>query len=153
MKTLAIAFFGLAAVALTAGHALAEGDEETPKPQTMCPLTNEPINKAFYADHDGKRVYFCCAGCREAFKKDPAKYVKQLEDDGVTLEEAPVPQTMCPIMDRKINRKYFADHKGKRVYLCCRTCVRRFKRNPERYIKQLEDEGVTLEAAPSSGEE
>ncbi len=46
------------------------------------------IDKAFHADHDGKRVYFCCAGCIDKFKKDPAKHITKLEDAGVTLAKA-----------------------------------------------------------------
>lgn len=29
-----------------------------------------------FADYKGNRYFFCCAGCPEAFKKDPAKYAK-----------------------------------------------------------------------------
>lgn len=29
-----------------------------------------------FADYKGRRYFFCCAGCPEAFKKDPAKYSK-----------------------------------------------------------------------------
>jgi YHS domain-containing protein len=32
--------------------------------------------KKMYADHKGSRYYFCCAGCPEAFQKNPAKYAK-----------------------------------------------------------------------------
>ena len=32
--------------------------------------------KKMYADHKGRRYFFCCAGCPEAFKKEPAKYAK-----------------------------------------------------------------------------
>ena len=58
------------------------------KPQTICPIMGGKINKALFADHDGKRVYFCCAGCQEPFKKDPAKYIKQMEDKGIVLDKA-----------------------------------------------------------------
>jgi hypothetical protein len=34
-------------------------------------------------------VYFCCAGCIAPFKKDPEKYIKQLESEGVELAKAP----------------------------------------------------------------
>ncbi len=27
--------------------------------------------------HDGTDYYFCCAGCRQAFEKDPDAYVKR----------------------------------------------------------------------------
>ena len=29
-------------------------------------------------EHEGKKVYFCCPGCPEAFKADPAKYMAKL---------------------------------------------------------------------------
>lgn len=56
--------------------------------QTTCPVMGGKINKNIFADHDGKRVYFCCPACLQTFKDDPAKYVKKLEDAGVTLEKA-----------------------------------------------------------------
>jgi YHS domain-containing protein len=57
--------------------------------QTTCPLMGGKIDKSIYADHNGKRVYFCCAMCGPAFKKDPAKYIKMLEDKGITLAKTP----------------------------------------------------------------
>ena len=36
-----------------------------------------------FADYKGRRYYFCCAGCPEAFKKDPAKYAKLAAKDSV----------------------------------------------------------------------
>ena len=56
--------------------------------QTMCPVMNQPINKALYVDTDGKRIYVCCPMCIKTIKKDPAKYVKMLEDKGITLDKA-----------------------------------------------------------------
>ena len=38
------------------------------KEQTTCPIMGGKIDKTVYADHDGKRVYFCCAGCIDPFK-------------------------------------------------------------------------------------
>lgn len=67
----------------------AQQQKKGAKPQTICPLLGGKIDKAVYADHDGKRVYFCCAECIDNFKKDPAKYIKKLEDDGVTLAKTP----------------------------------------------------------------
>ena len=58
------------------------------KDQTNCPVMGGEINKEIYADHDGKRVYFCCSMCIDTFKKDPAKYLKKLADDGVNPAKA-----------------------------------------------------------------
>lgn len=46
--------------------------------QTVCPIMKKPINKELFVEHEGKKVYFCCPGCIDIFKKDPAKYVKDL---------------------------------------------------------------------------
>jgi YHS domain-containing protein len=51
-------------------------------PQKTCPVMGSPIDKGIYADHEGKRVYFCCAHCVGEFRKDPAKYLKKLEELG-----------------------------------------------------------------------
>jgi YHS domain-containing protein len=59
------------------------------KEQAVCPVMGGKINKELYADHDGKRVYFCCAMCPDPFKKDPQKYIKKMEDDGVSLLKVP----------------------------------------------------------------
>jgi YHS domain-containing protein len=54
-------------------------------------------------------------------------------------------QTVCPVMGGKINKKLFVDFKGKRIYVCCPGCIKALKKNPEKYIKKLEKEGITLE--------
>lgn len=46
--------------------------------QTTCPVMGGPINKEYYTEYQGKRVYFCCPGCDEEFAKDPEKYIKDL---------------------------------------------------------------------------
>jgi YHS domain-containing protein len=60
-----------------------------PKPQTVCPVLAGNIDKNVYVDYQGKRIYFCCQGCDAEFKKDPEKYMKKLEEQGVTPEAAP----------------------------------------------------------------
>lgn len=40
----------------------------------ICPVMGGPVDPAIYADHDGRRIYFCCDPCVEKYKKDPARY-------------------------------------------------------------------------------
>jgi len=47
------------------------------------------IDRSVYTDHQGKRVYFCCPACVDAFEKDPASYIQTMESRGVVLEKAP----------------------------------------------------------------
>ena len=68
----------------------AQPETKAVKKQTMCPImTGNEVNTNIFVDANGKRVYFCCEGCPPAFKKNPAKYIKQLEADGVTLDKTP----------------------------------------------------------------
>ncbi len=63
------------------------------KPQTRCPICKMDINKNLYVDYKGKRVYFGCEGCPAEFKKNPEKYIKQMEEEGIVLEKAPANST------------------------------------------------------------
>ena len=63
------------------------------KAQTHCPVMNAPINRKLYVDHAGKRIYVCCGGCVARIKADPDKYIRQLEEKGVTLEAVPEVKT------------------------------------------------------------
>jgi YHS domain-containing protein len=76
---------GLTLAAFAAGSVWAAD----PKPQTACPVLAGNIDKNVYADYKGKRIYFCCKGCDTEFKKDPEKYMKKLQEEGVTLEPIP----------------------------------------------------------------
>ncbi len=46
--------------------------------QTICPVMGGAINKSIYTEYKGKKVYFCCAGCKEKFEEEPEKYIAQL---------------------------------------------------------------------------
>lgn len=46
--------------------------------QTICPVMNNPINKAVFTEYEGKKVYFCCPECEGKFKAEPEKYIAKL---------------------------------------------------------------------------
>jgi len=46
--------------------------------QKTCPVMEGPINKEIYTEYKGKKVYFCCPGCKEQFEKEPEKYLGKL---------------------------------------------------------------------------
>jgi Cu(I)/Ag(I) efflux system membrane fusion protein len=49
-----------------------------PGEQTLCPVMDNPINKDVFVEYKGKKVYFCCPGCDDAFLKEPEKYLDKL---------------------------------------------------------------------------
>lgn len=55
---------------------------KTPK-EIACPImADHKVNIAkatkekMFADYKGRRYFFCCAGCKPAFNKNPGKYAK-----------------------------------------------------------------------------
>ena len=119
--------------------------EKELKPQTVCPVMGGKINKSSYADHEGQRIYVCCAGCLPPLKKDAPKYIRKMAENG---EKPATLQTVCPVMGGKINKKSFLDHKGKRIYICCAGCLAPLKKDPAKYIKKMEDAGITQDTTP-----
>jgi YHS domain-containing protein len=85
VKTMNALILALSLAAFAAGTVWAAD----PKPQTVCPVLGGNVDKNVYADYKGKRIYFCCKGCDAEFKKDPEKYMKKLQEEGVTLEPSP----------------------------------------------------------------
>ena len=50
-----------------------------PKPvNTTCPVADKPVDVAHVLEHEGRLIAFCCAKCRAAFEKDPAKFAAKL---------------------------------------------------------------------------
>lgn len=121
-------------------------------PQTTCPIMGGKINKKLFVDANGKRIYVCCEDCVAAVKANPEKVIKEMEAKGVELEKvkpATHPQTTCPIMGGKVNKSLYVDAEGKRIYVCCQTCINAVKANPKKIIKKMEAEGIELEKVPA----
>ena len=49
-----------------------------------CPVMGGKVSKdtQYKAVHKGKTIGFCCAGCVDAFKANPDKYLKNIEKEG-----------------------------------------------------------------------
>ncbi|HEQ98930.1 MAG TPA: YHS domain-containing protein [candidate division Zixibacteria bacterium] len=61
--------------------------------QTTCPVSGKELEKKeVYADYEGRRVYFCCAGCVASFEEDPQKYLMKLDEKSSTDEQAEEPE-------------------------------------------------------------
>ncbi len=57
-------------------------------------------------------------------------------------------QTKCPVMAGKIDKRIYADYQGKRVYFCCSSCLDDFKKDPDKYMKEMKEKGITPEDSP-----
>ena len=79
-KTLLLVIFLVVSVAL----AMAAIDKKSNEESLKCPVGSHDFTKSEASpkyEYEGKTYYFCCAGCKEAFIKNPAKYIKKLEQE------------------------------------------------------------------------
>ena len=58
------------------------------------------------------------------------------------------PQTACPVLGGNANKNIYVDYKGQRIYFCCEGCDKEFKKDPEKYLKKMKDQGITPEKSP-----
>lgn len=76
----------------------------------------------------------CCADeYKDAHKAAPA---------GNKSEAIDVGNKICPVTGEKINEKTKAtyEHDGKIYNFCCPMCIGTFKKDPDKYIKKIEEE-------------
>ena len=88
VKSIMIAGLTLAATALvstvradTSTNAPAKSDK-----LTTCPVSDEKLDvmgKPYVFTYQGQEVKLCCSGCKKDFDKDPAKYLKKIQDAAV----------------------------------------------------------------------
>ena len=57
--------------------------------QQTCPVMGGAVDKQYYADYNGRRIYFCCPMCKGEFEKDPAKYVAKVDEELKKLKGTP----------------------------------------------------------------
>jgi YHS domain-containing protein len=58
-------------------------DKSPAYPLETCLVSGEKLGemgKPFVYQHEGREVRFCCKNCLKDFKKDPAKYLKKLDE-------------------------------------------------------------------------
>jgi len=85
-SNLSVVLFASMCLAMVGSFASAEDTKKSEKPSTqpvaintICPIGKEEIDPEVTFVYEGKTIGFCCEGCIGKFKKDPAKYMKDLK--------------------------------------------------------------------------
>jgi YHS domain-containing protein len=74
-------------------------------------------------------------------KKD--EQVVKVEDKVGLGDETPV-NTICPVSGEDIDGNIFSTYEGKTYALCCKSCLKKFEKDPEKYIERLSEDGKSL---------
>jgi YHS domain-containing protein len=123
--------------------------------KVKCPVSGEWIKKTDAKathEYDGKTYYFCCESCKEAFLKDPHKYIseKSQEKHGHSCQQADATAVdpACGMSIKKSETKISIEYDGKTYFFCSQECKEKFLQDPEKYVNK-DEEKVTC---PVSGE-
>jgi|WetSurMetagenome_2_1015567.scaffolds.fasta_scaffold25924_4 YHS domain-containing protein len=119
------------------------------KPQTACPVCGGDIDiaKSPHLDWQGQRIYFCCEHCMAKFKADPEASFAKSAKEGIVFQSV---QKECPLSGEDVDKKVYADYKGRRVYFCCTKCKAKFEKDPEKYLAKLPGDQPAPAAAPAA---
>lgn len=146
--------------AAQAGKTAKKPVKKVAKAETVtCPVMGskfKPTAKTEKSTYKGKTYFFCCAGCKPEFDKNPAKYTKAADTKkkDKKAEAKPVAKTLvkavshkaaahedvltCPVTGEKIVDKAKAaghsDYEGKTYYFCCAGCKPEFDKDPAKFI-------------------
>jgi len=95
----------------------------------------EPVDHVY----KNRLVRFCCAGCVAPFEKEPAKYLKQLDQAVVDKQKAGYPLQTCAVMGSPLGAKTVDHVTGNRlVRFCCGDCLNTFNKEPAKYLAQID---------------
>jgi len=109
--------------------------------QKVCPIRKEAIDPDVFIEYQGQKVYFCCPGCDKKFLKDAELYFGQMKERGEVAENI---QKVCPVSGDKLDDdKVSLTLSGRKIYFCCKKCVRQFKKDKAKYIKNLNKKDVS----------
>ncbi len=81
----------LAATAYAGDAPAAEPAKAKPYPLNTCIVTDEALDSiggAIVKIRDGQEVKFCCKGCIKSFDKEPAKYIKKMDEQAAKAAPA-----------------------------------------------------------------
>lgn len=115
--------------------------------QATCPISGLPIDRRFFVVGLGQRIYVAGQDQLAAVRQDPEAALGKLAALGQYAESL---QTVCPVSGAPINRAYYVEYQGRRIYTCCPACRdNRVKLEPAKYAQQVAEE-VARMLAPAA---
>ncbi len=144
----------------------ADKAKDAKKPQPInkkCPVEGGDVDPDSTIQYKGKTIGFCCAGCDKEFEKDPAKFMAIIDkglaaekkgdsakkddakkDDGAKKGEGEKKQAelnaKCPVSGDDVDKEVTETYKGRTIAFCCKDCVKDFKKDPDKFVKKLDEE-------------
>jgi YHS domain-containing protein len=153
MAVMAWRFVTTGGVEMLRAHARRPDEHASLVQDPVCGMSVDPATATEKVEYAGSTYYFCSAGCRSAFAKDPAHYATQEAHAGnieagnlghsqvlaaVPGGEMEHPRTtidsVCGMTVDPDKSDYSSVQKGQTYYFCSRGCKESFDKDPAKYI-------------------
>ena len=96
----------------------------------VCGMTVVKAAAKATLEYKGPTYYFCNPGCKDAFAKEPEKYLKaQAKGEDKAIDP------VCGMTVVKATAKATYEYKGTTYYFCNPGCKDAFAKDPEKYLK------------------
>lgn len=97
--------------------------------------------------YQGADYYFCATYCKEAFEKEPQKFIEGTKKLGETVDP------VCGMMVEIPHAAVMSVYQGRFIYFCNVACKEKFDASPEKFLKPEETlEGKKKSSSPLSKE-
>jgi len=137
---------GAAFLLVLTGLALQTAGDTAKDP--VCGMTVKTADAKYTFEYKGATYYFCGQGCKDAFSKEPEKYLApgaaakpmgmmggmrgHMQGQQIAADSAKDP--VCGMIVKKADAKYTFAYKGTTYYFCSQGCQDAFSKEPEKYL-------------------
>jgi YHS domain-containing protein len=107
---------------------------------------DQPVNLVY----NNRLVRFCCDGCVDDFKEDPASYVAKLNAAVIKQQKDIYPLSTCPVSGEKLGAMGEPVNYVVGVTLvrfCCADCVKAFEKDPQPVLAKVTEAWKAKHAA------
>jgi Cu+-exporting ATPase len=98
----------------------------------VCGMIVEEKSAPTKTSYEGADYYFCAAYCREAFEKEPKKYIDEVKQWGEAVDP------VCGMTVEIPHAAAMSVHQGKFIYFCNVSCKEKFDASPEKFLRGKE---------------
>ncbi len=116
-------------------------------PTTQCVVSDQPLTGEDGMDepvdflYNGRLIRLCCKMCRSDFKKNPQRFIKELDKAVIAEQSKDYPLETCPISGGKLGsmgKPVEIVYAGRLVKFCCKMCIPKFEKNPMETIEKID---------------
>lgn len=119
-------------------------DQERFYPEGLgCIVTGEALEEGKAVDVVvGNRLFrLCCKGCAKDLRKEPAKYIRELDEAVAAAQRPAYPLETCVVKGGKLGSMGEPTEMviaGRLIRFCCGGCEPKVRANPRRFIEQVD---------------